>query len=138
MKYLFMLIAVSMLSIACGQGPVGPKGEDGSSCNAVSISAQQGLPNGGVSITCPNSQALLANGSNGTPGTLITPIQFCPGTVSYPSVFPETGFCIQGNIYAVYSANDGFLTLLPPGVYTSNAIGNSCNFTVTANCTVTN
>lgn len=123
-----------MLQTGCGQGPQGPAGVNGQSCNAKAVSAQLGLPNGGVSITCPDSQTLLANGSNGTPGTLITPIQFCPGTISYPSTFPEVGFCINQTLYAVYSANDGFLTALPEGAYNSNAIGSTCSFTVTPNC----
>ena len=80
-----------------------------------------------------------APGPQGNPGGLnVTTVQFCPGTPAYPSTFPEVGFCIQGNIYAVYSANDGFLTEVIPGAYTSNAIGSSCNFTVLANCEVQN
>lgn len=68
----------------------------------------------------------------------LTPIQLCTGAVpSYPSTFPEYAFCINNNLYAVYSANDGFLTILPPGSYHSNAIGSSCTFTVLANCQVT-
>jgi len=82
------------------------------------------------------------NGTNGTPGingtngTVVTSVQFCPGTPSYASTFPETGLCFNGNIYAVYSANDGFLTEIVPGAYTSNAIGSSCNFTVLPNCVI--
>ena len=77
-----------------------------------------------------------ANGTNGTNGTVLTIVQFCPGTASYPSTFPEVGVCIANSLYAVYSANDGFLSLIPPGGYTSNGIGSSCNFTVGANCTI--
>lgn len=69
----------------------------------------------------------------------ITPVQFCPNvTPTYPTTFPEVAFCIQGNLYAVYSANDGFLTLIPPGVYSSNAVGSSCTFTVLNNCQIVN
>lgn len=76
-------------------------------------------------------------GDAGVPGTAITVIQFCPGVVpTYPTTFPEVGFCIEGQIYAVYSKNDGFLTLIPPGNYNSNAVGSSCNFTVDLNCVV--
>lgn len=67
----------------------------------------------------------------------ITPVQFCPNvTPTYPTTFPEVGFCIQGNLYAVYSANDGFLSLIPPGTYVSNAIGSACTFTVLADCVI--
>lgn len=73
-------------------------------------------------------------GDDGVDGTIITIVQFCPGVSHYPTTFPETGFCIDSNIYAVYSANDGFLTMLPLGNYYSNAIGSSCNFKVLDNC----
>src|ERR1700677_3386138 len=65
------------------------------------------------------------------------PIQFCGNaTPSYPTTFPEVGLCIQGQLYAVYSANDGFLALIPPGNYESNAIGSACNFTVGPGCAI--
>lgn len=75
-------------------------------------------------------------GPAGINGTVITLIQFCPGTPSYPSTFPEVGMCINNQIYAVYSANDGFLTLIPPGTYNSNAIGSTCSFQVLPDCQV--
>ena len=68
----------------------------------------------------------------------ITPIQLCPNVKpTYPTTFPEVAFCIDDTLYAVYSANDGFLTSLPLGAYTSNAIGSACNFVVGANCSIT-
>jgi hypothetical protein len=86
----------------------------------------QGIP--GQSIVGPA-------GLNGTP---ITIVQFCPGvTPAYPTTFPEVGLCINEQIYAVYSANDGFLTEIPTGTYTSTAIGSACNFVVGPNCIVT-
>jgi hypothetical protein len=89
-------------------------------------------------ITCGNGTgSLILNGSNGSPGTVVAPVQFCPGTTTYPSTFSEIGFCINGNIYAVYSANDGFLTEVVPGYYSSDGINSSCNFTVGANCLIT-
>lgn len=76
-------------------------------------------------------------GQPGAPGTTIEPVQFCPGvTTAYPTTFPEVGFCIDGNLYAVYSTNDGFLTLVPPGLYQSNAVGSACTFTVLPNCVI--
>lgn len=78
-----------------------------------------------------------AVGPAGANGTAITVVQFCPGNGSqYPRMFPEVGFCINNSIYAVYSANDGFLTLIPPGTYQSNAVGSTCDFTVLDNCEV--
>lgn len=78
-----------------------------------------------------------SNGTNGTNGTVITPVQFCPGVDTYPSEFNEVGLCINGNVYAVYSANDGFMSMIPPGIYSSNGINASCTFTVGANCAIT-
>ena len=105
-----ILLAIILLS-ACGQGPQGIPGQNG----APSPIGPQ-LPD----------------------GTTVTPVQFCPGvSPTYPSTFPEYGLCIEGSLYAVYSANDGFLTLIPPGQYQSNAIGSNCNFTVLSGCEVT-
>lgn len=66
----------------------------------------------------------------------IIPVQFCPNTTTYPTTFSEVAFCINNNLYAVYSANDGFLTLIPPGNYTSNGINSTCTFQVLPNCIV--
>lgn len=77
-------------------------------------------------------------GLPGNPGSTIQSIQFCPGVPQYPSIFPEIGFCIDGSVYAVYSVNDGFLTEIPPGQYTSNGVGSSCNFTILSNCLIQN
>lgn len=91
-------------------GPVGPKGDQGD--------------------TGPD-------GRPGADGTLVTLIKFCPTAVaSYPLVFPEYGICVNNQIYAVYSANGGFLTVIPPGAYNSNAIGSACNFIVKPNCVI--
>lgn len=76
------------------------------------------------------------NGVNGVDTTPITLVQFCPGTTHFPDTFCEVGFCIGGNLYGTYSANDGFSVLIPPGTYSSNGINCSCNFTVASNCQV--
>jgi hypothetical protein len=70
------------------------------------------------------------------PGTIVQPIQFCSGTPIYPSTFPEVGFCINNQLWAVYSANGGFLTLIPPGQYSSTGINSSCTFTVGPDCVI--
>jgi hypothetical protein len=115
MKSVFSLLAVIIL-VGCGQGPAGQTGSQGA----------PGLP--GDSVTGPA----------GADGTQITPVQFCIGTPVYPSTFPETGLCINNQIYAVYSVNDGFLTLIPPGAYSSDGVNSSCNFTVLPNCQIQN
>lgn len=78
------------------------------------------------------------NGTNGSDATPVYAVQLCPGTPSYPTLFPEFAFCVQGLLYATYSVNGGFTTILPPGGYNSNAVGSSCSFTVVSGCEVTN
>jgi hypothetical protein len=79
-----------------------------------------------------------APGPEGLDGTIMVPIKFCPGTGVYPTVFPEVGFLIEGKLYAVYSANGGYLFEVLPGAYASNAIGNSCSFIVNPDLSITN
>ena len=143
----------------------GTNGTNGSSCSVTSLGKTVQTPNGGSLISCQDgTQSLVlngtpgtngtngtngsngangsngsngSNGTNGTNGTVVTPVQFCSADkASYPNTFPEVGFCIAGQLYAVYSANDGFLSLITPGTYTSNGINSSCTFTVSANCAV--
>lgn len=138
-----------LLLAACGQGvdyvigQQGPAGTPGQNCDVTPVVASAQAPNGGGLLTCPGSQLLILNGSNGSNGQngssiIVTPVQFCPGTPSYPSTFIENGFCIGGNLYAVYSNNGGFMALIPPGLYSSDGINASCNFTVGTNCEVSN
>lgn len=153
MRKLYLLVAALLTLSACqtgrtgATGPVGPQGVEGApgeNCSVATVPANDVAPNGGSLITCPDgSQSLVLNGAtgatgaNGTPGTVITAIQFCGGvTGSYPSTFPEVGFCINNNIYAVYSANGGFLTEVLPGTWSSDGINASCTFTVGPNCAV--
>lgn len=78
-------------------------------------------------------------GDEGPPGRDTVPIrviQLCPGVTTYPTVFVEVALCINQELWGVYSANGGFLTLLPPGNYSSNAIGSACNLTIKPNCEV--
>lgn len=102
-------------------------------CTVTNVAVgQPGAPNGGSLLSCPDgSSSLTLN------GTIITPIQFCPGvTTTYPNTFSEVGWCVDGDLYAVYSIPNAFMTLIPPGSYTSNGINSSCNFTVGTNCMV--
>jgi len=123
MKTALIVAIISAATLALTGCP-GPKGDAGNS--------------GAPGAQGPAGQT-GAQGPSGAPGTDITEItwvQFCPGTTSYPSNFQEGGLCFGGNVYGVYSANDGFLTELPPGTYSSNAIGNSCTFTLLPNCVI--
>ncbi len=128
---LFMaFILGTVMACAPGEleGRLGLRGHDGST-----VVGPQG-PQGSPGIQGPSgAQGLI--GLPGQDGTMITIVQFCPGTPVYPSTFLEVGECISGKLYGVYSANDGFLAYLPNGQYTSNAIGSTCNFTITG-CTI--
>lgn len=138
-------------------GTPGTPGTPGQGCSVTAVPANLNAPAGGSLISCPDGSSSLVlngiNGSNGhdgsngqdgrdghdgTPGTVVSSVQFCHGTPSYPSTFPEVGFRIGGQLFAVYSANGGFLTLIPPGTYVSNGIGNSCTFTVNSDGSISN
>jgi hypothetical protein len=116
-------------------GATGATGQTGAT-GATGAAGTNGT-NGATGAT-GQTGATGTNGTNGTNGTVITPVQFCTGdTGSYPSTFPEVGFCINNNLYAVYSANGGFLTEVLPGTWSSDGINASCTFTVAADCKVT-
>jgi hypothetical protein len=104
------------------QGAVGPQGAQGTPGQPGQNGAQ-GIP-----------------GQNGIPGTQVYTVQFCPSyTPTYPSTFPEVGFCIGGQLYAEwYSPPSSGLVLLTPGYYESTEFNASCNFTVLENCKVQN
>lgn len=115
-------------------GPTGASGTDG-------LNGQDGQPctvtatPTGSQIACPDGSVIsILNGTDATP---VTPLQLCPGTPSYPSTFIEYALCVQGQLYGVYSANGGFLAVLPYGQYTSDGINSRCNFTVSADCVIT-
>jgi len=140
MKKYYVLV---VFLVGCQQQQPINTHSDIESCTAATVS-------GGVEITCPDgSNGFVSNGAagpsgpqgspgpTGAPGTSVTVVQFCNKcTPIYPSDFPEIGLCLGGNLYAVYSENDGFLTLVTPGNYYSNGINCSCNFTVKSNCEV--
>lgn len=104
-------------------------------CNGVNGAIGATGPQGPIGVTGPTGN----QGDPGTPGQDATPVQmvqFCPGTPAYGSNFMEYGIKIGSDIYAVYSANNGFLTRLLPGNYVTTATGLNCNFTVNIDGTV--
>jgi hypothetical protein len=152
LKMLPVLLCFSLTLSACGKGPkgdvgaAGPAGVSGSGCSVATLAVGSPVAsNGGSLITCSDGTSSVvlngnpgSNGSQGTPGTVITPVQFCNGfTQSYPNTFAESGICINGNIWGVYSLNGGFLAELPPGTYSSDGVNASCTFTIKANCVIT-
>lgn len=126
-KYLMSAILIGLTFTGCGKTYhyeyIGPKGETGST-------GEQGQK--GDKGDQGNT------GAPGINGTSVTVVKLCPGTTTYPSKFVEVAFCIGGKLYAVYSANGGFESEIPPGSYGSNGINASCNFTVLPNCCIQN
>lgn len=134
--YTLVMMAALVTIVAACRGPQGVQGPLGNTGHA-GTNGQDG--SNGTNGTDGHDGATGPQGPQGPAGhdgTVITPVKFCSETASYPSTFPEYGFCINGSIYAVYSANDGFLTIIPDGTYHSNAVGSACTFTVSG-CTIT-
>lgn len=143
MKYA-MIIGMLALT-ACGRGPTGYNGrdgvdgKDGSSCSVTALAIGPSAPNGGAVINCTDgTSSVILNGAPGAPGTAYTTVKLCPGNTAYPSRFVEIAIRTQDKLIAVYSANGGFLTELPPGYYTSNGVGSACNFRVNNDLTISN
>ncbi len=151
---LLMLVVLASVMLGCND----PKSKDVKDGHTPVITTSPATPlecpTGGLEVRVDlGSPNIICNGiggargpigdpgPQGTPGQDLTPItmiQLCPGTTVYPNVFLEYGICLQNQIYGVYSADGGFLALLPPGNYLSNAIGSSCNLTIGPDCQVTN
>lgn len=134
MRALVASCFILLLLAACGspdyllvQGPAGPKGDVG----AIGATGATGS-DGAQGATGPTGNS----GTDGQDATPVTVVKLCPQTASYPSVFVEYAICLGGQLYAVYSENNGFLALIPPGAYHSEGHGSSCNFTVGAGCVV--
>jgi hypothetical protein len=137
----YILMTIILILTACGE-PI-TKGDDywkAHQCNTT-----QGATS--ATVTCPDgSHATVSNGTAGSNGVtpiippqqVVTTVKFCPQTPSYPNTFVEYGICLNNQVWGVYSANGGFLALLPPGAYSSDGINSSCNFTILANCVVKN
>lgn len=125
---IFIVCLVAFLFVGCagkdgsvgGQGSRGEQGVQGDKGDQGDVGAQGQQGNAGVDATP------------------VTVVKLCPGVTTYPSIFVELGLCMSGKLYGVYSANGGLLVEFAPGSYFSNSIGSTCNFTVGANCQVTN
>lgn len=111
-----LVIALILIAGACAPEK-GDRGDDG----MQGATGSQGNPG----VVGPQ-------GPTGADGQIAQVIPLCPGTSNY-GTFVEVALLINNKLYAVYSANNGFLTYLAPGNYSSNAIGSACNFTVNAN-----
>lgn len=120
MNKLLTLVIISIVACSNNNGTTVSYNPPGQNCNVK-----------GNTIICPDGSSTTL-----PIDTIISEVQFCPGTTSYPNEFNEIGFCINNQLYAVYSYSNGFLSLIPPGYYNSNAIGSNCNFEVQPNCVI--
>lgn len=128
-------------------GAIGEKGVQGTPAIAPNVTTSPATSeqclNGGAVVMINGIDTVICNGSNGSAGhngtdaSPVTPVSFCGAPSIYPSAFPEYGLLIGNRMFGVYSLNGGFLALLPPGLYNSNAVGSSCNFLINADGTVT-
>lgn len=147
------LVIMSMLLLCACAGPKGDSGLTGSpgipgdagvGCTVSTVSPDALIaPNGGSLVVCGDSQSYVLNGSNGSngtneaagsqgvPGTSISMVKFCAND---NSAYPEYGFKVGDNIYAVYwdSSKGAFLTKVIPGSYMSTN-GTGCTFVVNSN-----
>lgn len=148
---------MALILTGCGQVTINTPFPNGSfeplsgNCTVVqtSVGATISCPDGssaqimngtnGLSGTNGTNGSNGSNGSNGTDGTVVQSVQFCPNyTLSYPSMFPEVGFCIDNKIYAVYyDGKNAWMSVIPPGSYASTSTSAPCNFTVAPGCVVT-
>lgn len=118
MKY---LITLMLLLVSCG----------GQSPSVIEYPCSTSTNGTQVTVSCPDGSRSVFN------NTFI--VQFCPGVVSYPTVFPESGLCIQNKLYGVFwMSNSAWLGEIPPGNYTSTSTSLACNFKVLVNCGVQN
>lgn len=157
-------ISVICLGIACiatslsgcgkqgpagAQGVPGPVGSPGVGCTETMLTPSQATPNGGALLTCENGSTVVTNGSNGLQGvqgvagqnaTPVSVVQFCSGyTTTYPGSFPEQAICVDNELLAVYwDGSNAWLAEIVPGYYASTSTSAPCNFTVEANCVISN
>ena len=94
-------------------------------------------------LTACNQGVQQIQGPQGLPGangSTVTMVQFCPSyNTSYPSIFPEFGMCINDILYATYwDGKNAWTAEVVPGYYESTSTSAPCNFTVSANCVITN
>jgi hypothetical protein len=133
MKITIAVVILSLALIGCAKpkdGVNGTQGPQGSTGDRGAIGPVG--PGGATGNPGIDGQ----NGRDGSDAHSVTAVKLCVGTTVYPSTFVEYAFCLEGQLYATYSANGGFTSVLPPGLYQSNAIGSSCQFEVQANCVV--
>jgi hypothetical protein len=154
----FMVVAMIVVGLYLLTGCSQYQADAGTPSVYTTPANAQECPSGGTIVVVNGYPYTICNGlagASGSPGSVgpagpvgepglpglnatpVTTVRFCPSnTAVYPTTFPEYGICLGGQLYGVYSANGGFLALLPPGAYSSDGINDSCTFTIKANCVV--
>lgn len=159
-KELFVFVGLIFLGIllCVGLTSCAPQQESFAEASPCSVSKTQV----GALIMCPDgSQAMIENGTPGEQGAngvqgavgpqgqqglagldgvLGEPVQLCSGpTPTYPSIFPEVAFCIDGHLYGSMNNNSSYqyISELPDGAYSSNGQGANCNMVISG-CIVMN
>lgn len=145
------LMAVITLLAGCGRAKM-TVNNNGAVPVSISPANASQCPHGGSYVRVGSRSYVSCNGAPGTDGddgakgpkgdkgdsgSSISVIALCPGSTHYPDTFIEQALCIGGKLYGVYSDRGGYLTYLPPGNYSSNAVGSCCNFTVKPECKIT-
>lgn len=130
-----VVLGVTLCLLSSLMGCRGPEGRQGISVVGPKGDTGNTGANGATGATGVNGTN-GTNGTNGADATPVTVVNLCPGVSNY-GVFVETAICLNGNLYAVYSIPNAFMTLIAPGNYTSAGIGSACNLTVSPGCIVT-
>lgn len=135
-----LLVVLLLMGCAGPKGATGPAGKS-NGCTVLTVAVTLTTPNGGTLLSCTDgTQALIFNGSNGTPGTLIGIVQLCPsqGVPTYGN-WPEVGFCINNVLYGLFQDNKGNLenTTLSSGSYNDLANNTTCHLVING-CSISN
>jgi len=128
-------ITVGIMLAGCGfhadQTP--PSSDPKKSC---SVSQTEAV----VTISCPDeTKAIIPLPANVPPvnSPMVTTVQLCPGTTSYPNSFPEQALCIDNQLFGVFfDGQNAWLSLLAPGNYRSTSTTNPCSFAVVTGCQI--
>jgi len=129
-------ITIGILLAGCGD-PI-TKGQDYYSDPKKSCTVSQ--TEAVVTISCPDeTKAIIPLPANVPPvnSPMVTTVQLCPGTTSYPNSFPEQALCIDNQLFGVFfDGQNAWLSLLAPGNYRSTSTTNPCSFAVVTGCQI--
>lgn len=121
-------LGIILLLTHCGSGSGNAPG-----CNVTTVSPSSSVPNGGSLISCPNSNSLVVNGSNGINNVIYSvssEIQMCQEDNDKDKIMLKL---TNGPTVVLFkdknNPNNKQLIHVTPGSYSID----SCNFTVDSN-----